>query len=84
MAIQPLRISIVIPVYNEQDTIAACLDSVLAQRSAVDEIVVVNNRSTDRTSEILDRYAGRVVVLQELRQGVLYARNAGSTPRPET
>lgn len=77
MAIQPLRISIVIPVYNEQDTIAACLDSVLAQRSPVDEVVVVNNRSTDRTSEVLDRYAGRIVVLQERRQGVLYARNAG-------
>ena len=72
-----LRISIVIPVYNEEDMIASCLDAVLSQAAPADEIIVVDNNSTDSTVERLSAYDGRIVVLSEMRQGVHYARNTG-------
>jgi glycosyltransferase involved in cell wall biosynthesis len=72
-----LRVSIVIPVYNEEDMIEPCLDAILRQTVAADEIIVVDNDSTDATSDRLDAYRGRVTVLREPRRGVLYARNTG-------
>lgn len=68
------RLSIVIPVYNEQDRIAIALDKV--RRSDTlgleKEIVVVDDGSTDRTRQLLAEYKGQAgirVVLQERNQG---------------
>ncbi len=72
-----MRVSIVIPVYNEEDFIGPCLDAIFDQTTAVDEVIVVNNNSTDSTHECLGKYDGRVVVLEESRQGICHARNAG-------
>ncbi|WP_433794581.1 glycosyltransferase family 2 protein [Actinoplanes sp. CA-252034] len=72
-----LRISVVIPAYNEEFMIGACLDAVLAQSRAADEVIVVDNNSTDRTAEILHDFRDRVIVLGEERQGVQHARNRG-------
>ncbi|GIE74880.1 glycosyl transferase [Actinoplanes philippinensis] len=72
-----LRISVVIPAYNEETMIGACLESVLTQSRAADEVIVVDNNSTDRTAEILHGFRGRVIVLAEGRQGVQHARNRG-------
>jgi glycosyltransferase involved in cell wall biosynthesis len=71
------RISVVIPAYNEESMIGACLQAVLAQSRAADEVIVVDNNSTDRTAEILRGFRGRVIVLHEERQGVQHARNRG-------
>jgi glycosyltransferase involved in cell wall biosynthesis len=71
-----MRISIVIPVYNEAKYIAACLDSIAAQTVKPYEVIVVNNNSTDRTVEIASRYPF-VQVMDEARQGTAYARNTG-------
>lgn len=71
------RISVVIPAYNEETMIALCLDAVLGQSRAADEVIVVDNNSTDRTMEILAGYRDDVIVLQEPRQGVQHARNRG-------
>jgi len=53
---KPIRITILIPAYNEEATIAEVLEKVRAQRitGAELEVVVVNDGSTDRTREILD------------------------------
>ncbi len=72
-----LRISVVIPAYNEESMIGACLDAVLGQSRAADEVIVVDNNSTDRTAEILHGFRDRVIVLGEERQGVQHARNRG-------
>lgn len=48
-----MRISILIPAHNEELSIAACIQSCLEQSRMPDEIVVVNDGSTDRTGEIL-------------------------------
>jgi len=63
-----MRLSILVPVYNEERTLAALLDRVLeVDLGAEKEIVVVDDASTDRTPEILASYAGRVRVLRHPR-----------------
>lgn len=53
---QPL-VSIVTPVYNGEQYLAGCIESILAQTYQNWEYVIVNNRSTDRTLEIAQHYA---------------------------
>jgi glycosyltransferase involved in cell wall biosynthesis len=72
-----LRVSIVIPAYNEEDVIGPCLDGILGQTIAADEIIVVDNGSTDATAERVREYRERVILLREQRRGVHYARNTG-------
>jgi len=69
-------VSIVIPAYNEVDTIGACLDSIAAQTVQPHEVIVVDNNSTDGTLAVVSRYPF-VRVLHEERQGVVHARNTG-------
>ena len=74
-----MRLSFVVPAYNEEAYLAACLDSILAQTHALDipaEIIVVNNASTDRTREIALDYSG-VTLVDEPRKGLTFARQAG-------
>ncbi|MEV4629908.1 glycosyltransferase family A protein [Micromonospora sp. NPDC049523] len=73
------RVSIVVPVHNEEESIGPCLDAVLRQTTPADEIIVVDNASTDATRARLARYADRVVLLTEPRLGVLHARDRGLT-----
>jgi glycosyltransferase involved in cell wall biosynthesis len=56
VASQPL-VSIVVPVYNEEQFLGECMDSILAQHYANWECTIVNNCSTDRSPEIARRYA---------------------------
>jgi glycosyltransferase involved in cell wall biosynthesis len=74
-----MRLSFVIPAYNEEAYLAACLDSILAQTRELGdatEIIVVNNASTDRTREVALRYPG-VRLVDEARKGLTFARQAG-------
>ena len=50
-------LSVVVPAYNEEVCIARCLDDLLAQSRPFDEIIVVDNGSTDRTGDVVDKYA---------------------------
>lgn len=72
------EISIVIPAYNAQDTIADCIEAVLAQ-SATDplEIIVVDDGSTDRTIEIVTDFSPRVKLVRQEHKGAAAARNTG-------
>jgi glycosyltransferase involved in cell wall biosynthesis len=74
----PPEIAVVIPVYNRESRIAACVESVLGQTLAPVEIVVVDDGSTDQTSSALKRFGDRIriVTLSENR-GVSAARNTG-------
>jgi glycosyltransferase involved in cell wall biosynthesis len=71
-----LRVSIVIPVYNEEDTLAACLEAIAVQTVEPFEVIVVDNNSSDNTVAIAARYSF-VKLLSEPRQGVVHARNRG-------
>ena len=74
-----MRLSFVIPAYNEEAYLPACLDSILAQTRELGdatEIIVVNNASTDRTREVALAYPG-VRLVDEPRKGLPFARQAG-------
>ncbi|WP_026061801.1 glycosyltransferase [Rhodococcus rhodochrous] len=74
------RLSIVVPAHNEERYIAQCLAALLAQKSEIHEILVVDNNSTDRTAQIVEAIAaGEPLVrrIVESRPGVAFARNAG-------
>lgn len=71
-----LRISLVIPVYNEESHVEACLQSALQQQLPFYEIIVVDNNSSDNTAALAALFPG-VRVLHEPRQGVVYARTTG-------
>ena len=71
-------VSVIIPVFNGEATIAAAIDSALAQEFGGDlEVIVVNDGSTDATSSVLEAYRGRVTVLDRANSGPACARNAG-------
>jgi glycosyltransferase involved in cell wall biosynthesis len=71
-----LTLSIVIPVYNEQSYLKACLDSIVAQTQKPDEVIVVDNNSTDQTAKLAKSYKF-VRLLREPKRGVVFARNRG-------
>ncbi len=79
MVKQPL-ISVIVPVYNAQEYIGACLDSVLNQNFSDFEIVVINDGSSDMSAEICEEYKRkdyRVKVIHKENTGVSVARQVG-------
>jgi glycosyltransferase involved in cell wall biosynthesis len=71
-----MRISLVIPAYNEEAYLGGCLDSVLASGGRFHEIIVIDNASTDRTAEVARARPG-VRVVHEATKGLLAARQRG-------
>src|SRR5438309_1400799 len=71
-----MKVSIVIPVYNEGPALGACLDAIARQTSRPFEVIVVDNNSSDDTVPIARHY-GFVRLIHEKRQGVVHARTAG-------
>ncbi len=71
-----LRISLVIPAYNEEQYLGRCLTAVAAQTIMPDEVIVVDNNSTDHTAHIAATFPF-VKLLHEKRQGLRFTRNTG-------
>lgn len=73
-----MTISIIIPAYNCEKYIEKCLNSVISQKGAELDIIVINDASTDGTAKILEKYKDtvRVETFAENR-GVSAARNKG-------
>jgi glycosyltransferase involved in cell wall biosynthesis len=72
-----MKVSVVIPVYNGEGTIAEALDSVFAQRFQDSfEVIVVNDGSTDGTRALLGKYGDRIRVIDQENAGIAAARNA--------
>lgn len=53
------RVSIIIPVVNEEAKIAGLLDAILRQSARFDEVVITDGASTDRTRQIIEKYQAR-------------------------
>ncbi len=70
-----MKVSVVIPAYNEEKYIGKCLQSIAEQIDPPDEIIVVDNNCIDKTAEIAQKFGARIV--KEENQGMIYARNAG-------
>ena len=58
-----MKISILIPCHNEEKSIEACVSSCLSQTRVPDQVLVVNDGSTDRSGEILKQFGDRIQVL---------------------
>lgn len=74
------KVSFIVPVYNTQEFLPRCLDSLLGQTCPDIEIVVVNDGSPDGSAAIIDEYARldfRVRVVEKSNGGLSSARNAG-------
>ncbi|WP_298229665.1 glycosyltransferase family A protein [Gryllotalpicola sp.] len=71
-----LTLSVVIPALNEADVIGECIAALLAQQQPVDEIIVVDNGSTDATASIASGFPG-VDVVRESTPGIVAARTRG-------
>ena len=75
----PIRLSFVVPAFNEEALLPSCLQAIQAEveRAGIAaEIVVVDNASTDRTAEVAASFPG-VTVVHEARKGLVQARKAG-------
>ncbi len=69
--------SVIMPVFNGAAFVEEAIASILPQLGPVDEIIVVDDGSTDATSELLAAFAPRVTVLQGRGEGPSAARNIG-------
>lgn len=76
-----MKFSVIIPAYNAQSYLEACVRSVLHQSEPDWEIILVDDGSTDHTGEICACYAARypqkITVLRQRNAGLSAARNAG-------
>lgn len=76
MKTEPM-VSVIVPTYNYARFLPRALDSVLAQTYADLEIIVVDDGSTDGTSDVASPYAGKIRYLRKDNGGVSSARNLG-------
>jgi glycosyltransferase involved in cell wall biosynthesis len=71
-------VSVIIATYNRAEFISRCLDSVLMQKHVDTEIFVVDDCSTDNTSEVLARYSSSITLLKnEKNMGISFNSNLG-------
>ncbi|MFO8127099.1 glycosyltransferase family 2 protein [Yoonia sp.] len=70
-------VSAIIPTYNRAHCVGEAIDSVLAQDPPADEVIVINDGSTDSTPEILAGYGNRITVIHQKNAGSGAARTAG-------
>ena len=74
------ELSIIIPVYNVEEYLRVCVDSVLQQTFADFELILIDDGSSDKSGQICDEYVAkdsRVHVIHQENAGVSSARNAG-------
>lgn len=71
-----MKISIVIPVYNEAENLADCLEAIAAQTVRPREVIVVDNGSTDNSVKIAESFEF-VQVIREPKRGIVHARDRG-------
>ncbi len=74
------KISIIVPVYNVEKYLRHCIDSILNQTFSDFEMIIVDDGSTDRCSEIIDEYARidrRIIPIHKENAGLGAARNTG-------
>lgn len=77
---QENKVSIIVPVFNVEKYLEQCLDSIVNQTLKDIEIIIINDGSTDGSSEIIDKYKKKyfnIKVIEQKNAGLSAARNAG-------
>lgn len=78
--IDSVLVSIIVPIYNVEAYLKECIESILRQTYSHYELILVDDGSTDKSSDICDRYAkqdSRIVVIRKINGGASSARNKG-------
>src|SRR5262245_36251444 len=79
-----MRVSVIIAAYNAEAYLAETIESVLGQTVPPDEVIVIDDGSTDGTRGVLDRFGDRIVALAQANSGQAVAVNRGlATARGE-
>ena len=74
------KVSIIVPVYKEEQYLHRCIDSILSQYFTDWELILVDDGSPDRSGTICDEYAqkdARIQVIHKVNGGVSNARQSG-------
>lgn len=76
------KISVVIPLFNKEKFIIQCLDSIFTQISKVDEVIIVDDGSSDNSYMLVEQYIAKnsisnIVLTKQNNSGVSVARNLG-------
>ncbi len=77
---QQVKVSVIIPIYNNEDYLRNCIDSIVNQSFRELEIILIDDGSEDKASEICDEYARedeRIIVIHKENEGSAAARNQG-------
>jgi glycosyltransferase involved in cell wall biosynthesis len=77
MVMSRLRIAVIIATYNRATLLDEAIGCLLAQTRVPDEIVVVDDGSTDQTPDVLAGYGPPVKVVRQANRGLPAARNTG-------
>lgn len=75
-----VKISVIVPAYNAEETLERCIISILQQTYRNIELIIINDGSTDNSGEIVERYYTvdkRIVLINQENAGVSAARNQG-------
>jgi len=70
-------VSVIVPVFNDAAYLAEALDSVFGQTRPVDEVIVIDDGSTDGSDRVAEGYLPRITLVRQENQGISSARNAG-------
>ncbi len=73
----PHTVSVVIPAYNAEAVLPRALESVFQQTHPVEEVIVVNDGSRDRTAEVMASYGAKIIGIHTDNRGAAAARNSG-------
>ena len=63
-----MKVSVIVPVYNAEDTLRRCLDSIIEQSYSNIEIILVNDGSTDTSLKICEEYSrkdNRIIIISQ-------------------
>jgi glycosyltransferase involved in cell wall biosynthesis len=70
-------VSVILSVYNREQSVARAIRSVLAQTVPSRELIVIDDGSTDRTRDVLDSFGSAITVIAQPHAGAYAARNRG-------
>lgn len=73
-----MKISFIVPMYNESSTISDCINSIIAEADAEDQIIIIDNGSTDNSVSIVLRY-NRVLLVEKPKITIGAVRNVGAS-----
>lgn len=75
------KVSLIVPVYNEERFLNACLESLINQTLKDIEIIAINDGSTDNSLDVMERFAekhkGQIKIIDSVNGGAGFARNKG-------